>query len=94
MKQAHIHEVLIDMQDGNKSFADKKEFVEHVVKTFGKDCKFHSCSAESMDANDAYDFLIRRNKIVADEQNKITLHPSMTMCDGHKHEHDHDHDHH
>ncbi len=80
MENLHIHEVLRNLQVTNKTFSSKEEFASYIEETFGKDARFFACSAEGMDANAAYEFLIYKGKIIHDEQ--IKLSPEMTMCDG------------
>ncbi|PSM51493.1 DUF2492 domain-containing protein [Campylobacter blaseri] len=79
----HVHEILINMQSTNKEFESKKEFIDYIDNLFGKDCKFQACSSDNMDANSAYEFLIKKGKIMINDKNKISLHPDMEMCNGH-----------
>ncbi len=80
MNNLHIHEVLRDLMQTNKTFENKDEFISYVKQTFGEDARFFACSAEEMDAEAAYEFLIYKGKIIHDTN--ITLSPEMTMCDG------------
>ena len=47
MEQLHAHEVLHMMEGNSYSEASLKEAI---VKTFGEDQRFYTCSAENMDA--------------------------------------------
>ena len=49
MEQLHAHEVLHMMEGNSYSEASLKEAI---VKTFGEDQRFYTCSAENMDADD------------------------------------------
>ncbi len=80
MQELHIHEILRDLVATNKTFDSKDEFITYVKETFGEDARFGACSAEGMDADGAYEFLIYKNKIVHDD--KIRLSDEMSMCNG------------
>ena len=49
MEQLHAHEVLHMMEGNSYSEASLKEAI---VKTFGEDQRFYTCSAENMDADE------------------------------------------
>lgn len=51
---------------------------EAIVTTFGADTRFHTCSAEGMDADQLIDFLEMRGKFVAEDQG-FSL-PADRMC--------------
>ncbi len=80
MNKLHIHEILRNMQKNELSFSSKEEFIEHVTSNFGEDVQFFACSKEEMDATKAYDFLIRREKIIINK-GKIMLSKDLSMCD-------------
>ncbi len=92
MNQLHIHEVLQMMLQTNKKYNDKLDFVKDINQKFGFDVRFFACSENGMNADAAFDFLIRKGKINLDTEKSISLSPDMTMCDDDKH-HDHKHDH-
>ena len=48
MEQLHAHEVLHMMEGNSYSEASLKEAI---VKTFGEDQRFYTCSAENMESN-------------------------------------------
>ena len=54
MEQLHAHEVLHMMEGNSYSEASLKEAI---VKTFGEDQRFYTCSAENMDADELIVFL-------------------------------------
>ena len=53
---AHGHDVL-HMMEGN-TYATKEDLVKAIIARFGTEERFHTCSAEGMDAN----FLAERSK--------------------------------
>ncbi len=93
MKELHIHEVLRMMIEKQKTYVDKADFIKDINNEFGTDVCFHACSDGGMDADQAFDFLIRRGKISLNNQDNVAIDPGMTMCDENA-DHDHDHDHH
>ena len=54
MEQLHAHEFLHMMEGYSYSEASLKEAI---VKTFGEDQRFYTCSAENMDADELIVFL-------------------------------------
>lgn len=63
---AHGHDVL-HMMEGN-SYDSKEELVKAIIEKFGAEERFHTCSAEGMDAAELVDFLTERGKFMpADE---------------------------
>lgn len=62
---AHGHDVL-HMMEGN-SYATKEELVKAIIEHFGKDERFHTCSADNMDAAELVDFLTARGKFMSAE---------------------------
>ncbi len=59
----HGHEVLEMILEAKKSFT-KKSLEEAIIKKFGPDARFHTCSAEGMSARELIDFLESRGKFV------------------------------
>lgn len=57
---AHGHDVL-HMMEGN-TYATKEDLVKAIIARFGTEERFHTCSAEGMDANEIVDFLAERSK--------------------------------
>lgn len=57
---AHGHDVL-HMMEGN-IYATKEDLVKAIIARFGTEERFHTCSAEGMDANEIVDFLAERSK--------------------------------
>jgi probable metal-binding protein len=60
------------------------ELIEAISNTWGKDVLFGTCSGNAFPKEDTLNFLISRNKVILSDDGKITLHPSMHICDGHK----------
>ena len=61
MEQLHAHEVLHMMEGNSYSEASLKEAI---VKTFGEDQRFYTCSAENMDADELIVFLKQKGKFM------------------------------
>lgn len=90
MNEVHIHEVLRMMLDKQKNYANKAAFVKDITDIFGSDVRFFACSSSGMNADAAFDFLLKREKINLNTENKVGINPTMTMCDedkGHHHHH-------
>jgi len=87
MNELHIHDVLRMMQDTQKTYNSREAFVEDIKEQFGSDVRFNACSSTNMDANEAFDFLIMKNKISIDTSENVSLDPNMKMCDENKHSH-------
>jgi probable metal-binding protein len=69
------------MQNTQKSYKGKDDFVKDIKEQFGSDVRFNACSSTNMDANEAFDFLIMKNKISIDTSESVSLDPNMKMCD-------------
>ncbi len=91
MNNLHIHEVLRMMLETRKTYSDSTEFTNDLTAKFGSDVRFFACSSKDINVESAYDFLLKKGKIVIDENSRIALSPDMTMCDEHNHDHDHHH---
>lgn len=61
MNSVHGHEVL-DMMQGN-SYTEAS-LIAAIEQKFGKECRFHTCSAEGMDAGELVAFLKDRGKFM------------------------------
>lgn len=57
---AHGHDVL-HMMESNR-YNTKEDLVKAIIEHFGADERFHTCSAEGMDATELVDFLTDRGK--------------------------------
>ncbi len=89
MKELHIHEILRMMIETQKTYKDKADFVKDIKEKLGADVRFHACSDSNMDAELAFDFLVRKGKIGINNEKTVGLEPDMHMCDDDKpHEHD------
>ena len=64
MEQLHAHEVLHMMEGNSYSEASLKEAI---VKTFGEDQRFYTCSAENMDPDELNVFHKKKAKFIPDE---------------------------
>ena len=62
MTMTHGHEVL-HMMEGN-SYTTKQELIDAIIGRFGANEKFHTCSAEGMNAAELVDFLEARGKFM------------------------------
>ena len=61
MEQLHAHEVLHMMEGNSYSEASLKEAI---VKTFGEDQRFYTCSADNMEVDELIGFLKRKGKFM------------------------------
>ena len=61
MEQLHAHEVLHMMEGNSYSEISLKEAV---IRKFGKDQRFYSCSAENMDIDQLIEFLKQKGKFM------------------------------
>lgn len=68
---AHGHDVL-HMMEGN-SYDTKESLVEAIIKQFGVEERFHTCSAEGMTAAELVDFLEERGKFMPAQGNDFTV---------------------
>ncbi|QFI56227.1 YecH family metal-binding protein [Aeromonas simiae] len=60
----HGHEVMQMMLERGGLFT-RESLRQAIVEAFGSDARFHTCSAEGMDADQLIDFLERKGKFVA-----------------------------
>ncbi len=63
MQSIHGHEVLEMILAAGKSFT-KDSLEAAIYQKFGKDARFHTCSAEHMNARELIQFLESRGKFV------------------------------
>lgn len=82
----HIHEVLFLFQEKQK-FKNAEALHTCIKSRLGDDVAFVSCSNEPFEIDKVVDFLVQREKIVINNDDSLSLHPTMTMCDGHEHHH-------
>ncbi|MFC1778307.1 YecH family metal-binding protein [Pseudomonadota bacterium] len=64
MKDIHAHEVMHMMLEQNEIFS-RESLGQAIIKRFGANARFHSCSASGMDVHAVIDFLESRGKFVA-----------------------------
>lgn len=62
MDSIHGHEVLHMMLESPEGFASADALVAAIETRFGAEARFHTCSAEGMDAHALVDFLAQREK--------------------------------
>jgi probable metal-binding protein len=79
----HIHEVIFLIEKHNGQWTSE-ELVEAISNTWGADVQFGACSGNAFPKEYALDFLLNRHKVVLSDDGKVTLHPSMHICEGHK----------
>lgn len=60
-KQVHGHEVIEMMVNANQVFS-RDSLKAAIVGQFGAAARFHTCSAENMDAGELIEFLAQRGK--------------------------------
>lgn len=65
MEQLHAHEVLHMMEGNNYSEASLKEAI---VRKFGREQRFYTCSAENMDADELIEFLKMKGKFMPSDE--------------------------
>ncbi len=58
----HGHEVL-HMMEGN-SYTTKQQLIEAIIKRFGAEERFYTCSADNMTAEELVNFLEERGKFM------------------------------
>lgn len=63
MESIHGHEVMHLIAD-SKQALPKAGWITEIGEKFGGDARFHTCSAENMDAGELLDFLNARGKFV------------------------------
>jgi probable metal-binding protein len=79
LMEIHAHEVMRMMLELDSDFS-RETLTRAIIKRFGVDAKFHSCSEAGMDAASLIDFLESRGKFVArsggfnTEQDRICNH--------------------
>lgn len=79
----HIHEVIFLIEKNNGKWSPD-ELVEAIGQAWGTDIHFGSCSGNAFPKEYALDFLLSRQKAIITGDGKISLHPSMQICDGHE----------
>lgn len=84
----HIHEVLFLFQERG-SFPNEEALFAFIKERHGEDVAFTSCSNQPFGLDGVVDFLTQREKIVRNSDGSLSLHPDMTMCNGHEDHHHH-----
>lgn len=70
MEQLHAHEVL-HMMEGN-SYTESS-LKEAIIQKFGKEQRFYACSAENMDFEELVEFLKKKGKFKAADNDGFTV---------------------
>jgi probable metal-binding protein len=63
MKKIHGHEVMKMMLVSGKSYT-QRTLVADIVRKFGKDARFYTCSAESLTAAELVEFFDSKGKFI------------------------------
>lgn len=79
----HIHEVIFLIEKNNGHWTPA-QLTEAIADTWGADVRFGACSGNGFPKEYALEFLLERQKVVLSEVGKVTLHPSMKLCNGHQ----------
>ncbi len=79
----HIHEVIFLIEKNNEQWTPE-ELIDAIGTTWGTDVQFSSCSGNAFPKEYTLDFLLNRQKVIVSDDGKITLHPSMKICNGHE----------
>lgn len=74
--QIHGHEVIQMMVDSNQVYT-RTSLKTAIISKFGAGTRFHTCSAENMDAEGLIEFLAQRGKL-ADQAGGFTIAPGKT----------------
>jgi len=78
MNQIHGHEVLKMMLKSPGSYT-RAGLTEEIIRTFGAEARFCTCSAENMSATELVDFLQAKGKFVSTEEDRFTTSEDL-MC--------------
>ncbi|BET67740.1 YecH family protein [Opitutales bacterium ASA1] len=85
----HGHEVIRMMIDSGRSFT-AAELAHAIADRFGHDARFHTCSADDLDAHGLIEFLAARGKFLAAPAEAGLRIDEDAVC---HHDGDHDHRH-
>lgn len=77
---AHGHDIL-HMMEG-KEYDSKEHLVEEIIHQFGTEERFHTCSADGMDAAQIVDFLDKKGKFLQLDNGNFTVNIA-NMCKHH-----------
>lgn len=66
MRRVHGHEVMEMMLATGKTYT-KATLINDIITKFGRDARFHTCSAENMTAEQLVEFLDAKGKLVQHE---------------------------
>ena len=66
MNEIHGHEVMLMMLGSGKTYT-RETLIADILSKFGKEARFHTCSAENMTAVELVAFLDARGKLVQRE---------------------------
>ena len=68
----HGHEVLRLVGSADVPFT-RMTLVDHVLRTWGANARFHTCSSSNLGIDDLLDFLMSRGKIVVNERGHLSI---------------------
>ncbi len=63
MASVHGHEILHSMLQNQQGWT-RASLLQAIIEKYGEACRFHTCSAEDMNAEELIDFLQARGKFV------------------------------
>jgi probable metal-binding protein len=70
-KTIHGHEVMRMMLQSGKAYS-RNSLKTEIINTFGAQVRFHTCSADNMNADELIDFLEARGKFLDKEEGFTT----------------------
>ena len=79
----HIHEVIFLIKQNNGVWTPD-ELITAIGDTWGNDIQFGSCSGTAFHKEHALSFLLHKQKVMLTADDKVVLHPSMQICNGHE----------
>ena len=71
MSSIHGHEVMQMMLESGQPYTENS-LKEAIIQRFGADARFHTCSAENMDAEQLIGFLANKGKFIPASNGFIT----------------------
>lgn len=78
-KSVHGHEVLRMIAESKHVFMTKKSLEDAIIKKFGKEVRFHTCSMKDLTAKELIDFLDQRGKFIVENEGITT--DKSKICD-------------
>ena len=78
MESIHGHEVIHLIANTNRTLS-KAGWLNKINEAFGTDARFHTCSAENMNAGELLDFLASRGKLTGNDD-ALSLDQAKKIC--------------